>query len=76
MLMPQRGMPPQVIMVVSDMMVHRVLTVVQVRTEAGAGMEVLVEMVEEGDTEVKGRMVVMAVTGELVVMVETVDMEE
>ncbi|EAT8321002.1 hypothetical protein K8G04_004748 [Salmonella enterica] len=63
-------------MVVSDMMVHRVLTVVQVRTEAGAGMEVLVEMVEEGDTEVKGRMVVMAVTGELVVMVETVDMEE
>ncbi|ENT9576483.1 hypothetical protein ACFA8O_005359 [Salmonella enterica] len=58
------------------MMVHRVLTVVLVRTEAGAGMEALVEMVEEEDMEAKGQMVVMVVTGGLVVMVATVDMEE
>lgn len=57
-------------------MVHRVLTVVLVRTEAGAGMEALVEMVEEEDMEAKGQMVVMVVTGGLVVMVATVDMEE
>lgn len=48
-------------------MVHRVLTVVLVRTEVGAGMEALVEMVEEEDMEA---------TGGLVVMVATVDMEE
>ncbi|EEE7824290.1 hypothetical protein DA191_04815 [Salmonella enterica] len=58
------------------MMVHRVLTVALVRTEAGAGMEVLVEMVEEEGMEAKGQMVVMGVTGGLVVMVATVDMEE
>ncbi|EJR8690437.1 hypothetical protein N1A26_005250 [Salmonella enterica] len=61
------------------MMVHRVLTVVLVRTEVGAGMEALVEMVEEEDMEAKGQMVVMVVmvvTGGLVVMVATVDMEE
>ncbi|EDZ9151463.1 hypothetical protein GI075_17255 [Salmonella enterica] len=58
------------------MMVHRVLTVALVRTEAGAGMEVLVEMVEEEGTEAKGQMVVMVVTAGLVVMVATVDMEE
>lgn len=57
-------------------MVHRVLTVALVRTEVGAGMEVLVEMVEEEGTEAKGQMVVMVVTGGLVVMVATVDMEE
>ncbi len=57
-------------------MVHRVLTVALVRTEVGEGMEVLVEMVEEEGTEAKGQMVVMVVTGGLVVMVATVDMEE
>ncbi|EDZ4577651.1 hypothetical protein G5W47_002736 [Salmonella enterica subsp. enterica] len=58
------------------MMVHRVLTVALVRTEVGAGMEALVEMVEEEGMEAKGQMVVMVVTGGLVVMVATVDMEE
>lgn len=57
-------------------MVHRGLTVALVRMEAGAGMEVLVEMVEEEGTEAKGQMVVMVVTAGLVVMVATVDMEE
>lgn len=57
-------------------MVHRVLTVALVRMEAGVGMEVLVEMVEEEGTEAKGQMVVMVVTAGLVVMVATVDMEE
>ncbi|EEG3986969.1 hypothetical protein GZ285_004895 [Salmonella enterica] len=52
------------------------LTVALVRMEAGAGMEVLVEMVEEEGTEAKGQMVVMVVTAGLVVMVATVDMEE
>ncbi|EGQ6781867.1 hypothetical protein VQ381_002646 [Salmonella enterica] len=47
-----------------------------VRTEVGAGMEALVEMVEEEGMEAKGQMVVMVVTGGLVVMVATVDMEE
>ncbi|ECC1694282.1 hypothetical protein FNI78_17210 [Salmonella enterica subsp. salamae] len=63
-------------MVALDMMVHRALMVVLVKTEAGVGMEVLVVMVEEEDTGAKGQMVVMVVTGGLVVMVATVDMEE
>ncbi|EGV2900409.1 hypothetical protein LDT72_002639 [Salmonella enterica] len=63
-------------MVALDMMVHRALMVVLVKTGAGVGMEVLVVMVEEEDTGAKGQMVVMVVTGGLVVMVATVDMEE
>ncbi|WP_162803239.1 hypothetical protein [Salmonella enterica] len=72
MLMPQRGCPAG----------HNggfghdgspVLTVVEVRTEAGRGWRWKWWKRGHGG---KGRMVVMAVTGELVVMVETVDMEE
>lgn len=57
-------------------MVRRALMVVLVRTEAEAGMVVLVVMVEEEDTEAKGQMVVMVVTEGLVVTVAMADMEE